>query len=841
LAERSHFMSSGEKAPVALSVPAHIVRVASSSSLLVPRKQSNIPSVVNDKTDAEEEALLEELRELRASEKQALNLLKSERNGDKALTPVQLEDMKSSLLNGLNSRITKRGSKSLVSNSAVRSVRGDHTSEGSLSDLRESHRSHKHDEGDIVSSANNSPSGQEDNHSLPGEVFVPDLDKEVALKAAVPLSPQVLGNGCSSSNGSPTRKALKPQERTTTHHNNSNDHNHNQNQNQSHQLLPRQQDGDGYFRHVERTASVKGSLFQHRMFKDGTNKQEDERQKGGVKNLFGVRKNQPQGATQVDAHFKYLLQETPNETDDQTADGTEASDPNYRVSTVSYAPKGALANMSLKQRNHLAAICGAYRDPPVKSQEEVMEEVEAQVEGFRLLIANQNKCTLSTTSKFIRAWDFVMLLLLIFTATFTPYDVAFLQYTSTNSVAIVNYCVDSLFLIDIFVSFLTIYQDSGKWVYDTRKIAKRYFSTFFWVDFISVLPFNLIAESIQVSDADVQKLQIFRFLKLLKFTRLVRLVRGHRLVVKLETEVGINYGRLSLLKFGVSTLLLAHWGACLWGIDWTSTEKSWKTERNLDLHREPFQVYVLALYWSTMTVTTIGYGDVSPENDAERAVAIALMFVGGAVYAYTVGSICRLIAAMSEEEDKFNQIMDHLNSYMKVMSMDKTEQGKLLSVKLRKFFLQSNKNRQSEKNRQGIIGLMSPGLQDDFIVQCHQAWVARINVFQTTEDEQTPFLIKITPFLQFEAFPPGEVVYSRGEFTDKMYIIRSGLAVCEGRIISAPKAFGEDIILLQNEFARRHNTVLTLTHIDVLSLHKEDLREILESEELVDTCKKIRK
>ena len=40
-----------------------------------------------------------------------------------------------------------------------------------------------------------------------------------------------------------------------------------------------------------------------------------------------------------------------------------------------------------------------------------------------------------------------------------------------------------------------------------------------------------------------------------------------------------------------------------------------------------------------MTMSTIGYGDISPVTSAERIVACVMMLVGAGIYAYVVGSI----------------------------------------------------------------------------------------------------------------------------------------------------------------------------------------------------------
>ena len=42
----------------------------------------------------------------------------------------------------------------------------------------------------------------------------------------------------------------------------------------------------------------------------------------------------------------------------------------------------------------------------------------------------------------------------------------------------------------------------------------------------------------------------------------------------------------------------------------------------------PPQQYVVSLYWSFTTMTTLGYGDITPQNSSERIFAMACMLFG---------------------------------------------------------------------------------------------------------------------------------------------------------------------------------------------------------------------
>ena len=49
---------------------------------------------------------------------------------------------------------------------------------------------------------------------------------------------------------------------------------------------------------------------------------------------------------------------------------------------------------------------------------------------------------------------------------------------------------------------------------------------------------------------------------------------------------------------------------------------------------DPFPEYVVALYWSVMTMTTVGYGDIYPTGTHERLYVIFAMLLGGAYFGF---------------------------------------------------------------------------------------------------------------------------------------------------------------------------------------------------------------
>jgi hypothetical protein len=128
--------------------------------------------------------------------------------------------------------------------------------------------------------------------------------------------------------------------------------------------------------------------------------------------------------------------------------------------------------------------------------------------------------------------------------------------------------IDICFFVDIFINFCSAYYDKDFNLVDDRKvIAKSYLYSWFFVDFISIIPFDQIFESGSYNRL-ARIARIGKMYKLIKMTRLVRMlkiVKERNKLVKYLNEVlkiGIGFERLLFLM--LIFLVLCHITACLW-------------------------------------------------------------------------------------------------------------------------------------------------------------------------------------------------------------------------------------------------------------------------------------
>lgn len=105
---------------------------------------------------------------------------------------------------------------------------------------------------------------------------------------------------------------------------------------------------------------------------------------------------------------------------------------------------------------------------------------------------------------------------------------------------------------------------------------------------------------------------------------------------------------LTFTKLFLFVLFFAHVLGCIfhYAARQEDPENSWLG----DLFNADWYIrYVNTLYWGVTTMTTVGYGDITPQNATERLLGIFLLLVACGGFAFTMNSIGFALQKISEK------------------------------------------------------------------------------------------------------------------------------------------------------------------------------------------------
>ena len=205
------------------------------------------------------------------------------------------------------------------------------------------------------------------------------------------------------------------------------------------------------------------------------------------------------------------------------------------------------------------------------------------------------------------------------------------------------------------------------YISDKKIIAKNYLRFWFWIDMISILPFDAVGSAF---DAGV----LLRFAKIGKLYKLIRLSRLAKLfkLLKGQNAVFSQFSNSMQLSSGVERIVFIaifavfffHISSCLFVFlaefnDDVSA--SWRYEDPYN-HYSTFALYITAIYYVVTTMSTVGYGDISGGTTLERIYCIVLMLTGVIAFNLISGALGALITNYDTAQAALQEKLLFLNN-----------------------------------------------------------------------------------------------------------------------------------------------------------------------------------
>ncbi|XP_045887643.1 cyclic nucleotide gated channel subunit alpha 2a isoform X2 [Micropterus dolomieu] len=358
---------------------------------------------------------------------------------------------------------------------------------------------------------------------------------------------------------------------------------------------------------------------------------------------------------------------------------------------------------------------------------------------------------------------------------------------------VLDYICDGVYILDIAVRLHTGFLDQGLMVKDVRRLRETYVRTpQCKIDICSILPTDLLYLTVGIS-----------YTPLLRFNRLLRLPRLFELFERTETRTGYP-NAFRICKLVLYILVIIHWNACgyysfskvlgLGSDSWVYPNASDPEFGSLT------RSYIYCLYWSTLTLTTIGETP-PPVRDEEYLFLIFDFLVGVLIFASIVGNVGSMISNMNATRAAFQSRVDTLKHYMHFRSVSKVLEQRVI----RWFdYLWTN---QKTIDEQEVLRSLPNKLRAEIAINVHLDTLKKVRIFQ---DCEAGLLIELVLKLRPQVFSPGDYICRKGD-----------VGSCFGEIsilnISGSKMGN-----------RRTANIRSLGYSDLFCLSKQDLMEALQ-------------
>ena len=279
-----------------------------------------------------------------------------------------------------------------------------------------------------------------------------------------------------------------------------------------------------------------------------------------------------------------------------------------------------------------------------------LHSIKIDCRGTSAEILMKPAFVLHPKSKFVKSWNFFMIFILFYTATIMPYRVAFIDGSGFDIWWILDTVLNIIFFIDLILTcFTAFYDESNKLVASLYKIFLRYLKGWFFIDIFACFPLDVFLEGKGENYNNLLRLlRLPRLYRLCKLSKLLKYLRSKQGSGNIFEYLNLKESHLKFIGFFLTVIICSHVMACLFYFAAKYNEFSRDTWvfRYGYIDDSSFDKYIASMYWTYTTLSTVGYGDITPCSNLEISLALMWMVFGICFFSFTIGSLASMLSGV---------------------------------------------------------------------------------------------------------------------------------------------------------------------------------------------------
>ena len=363
---------------------------------------------------------------------------------------------------------------------------------------------------------------------------------------------------------------------------------------------------------------------------------------------------------------------------------------------------------------------------------------------------------ISPDSWYIRLFDSLLLFSSMFYFIFVPFFLSrnTLMFECSTFLRTTFIFIDMIYIADLIINFFRAYQNYEEHlIRKTKNIILHYVKTWFVLDFIQAIPYYSIIKFIENNivrhNHSNLKLNGYNLINpKLYILLLIKIIKVYKLFNDNSTidyfsrnlsqnEILDDHGGIVITVF--ITIFILNLTACLFIFLGINTYSSWII--HLNIHDESYlNIYLTSIYFIIVTITTVGYGDITGQTVPEITFQIYLLIIGTIAYSFTISYISNYIVKSNKKSMTFEK---HLEILQEIKMHHPNMKNSLYNEVLRNI---NNEQLYEKKDKSLLFDCLPYSLKNKLIIEMYKPLLKNLVFFKNIDNSD--FIVKVVTSLK---------------------------------------------------------------------------------------------
>ena len=406
------------------------------------------------------------------------------------------------------------------------------------------------------------------------------------------------------------------------------------------------------------------------------------------------------------------------------------------------------------------------------------------------------------------------------------------------------YVTEVIYFIDLIMGFFKMYYNfEEQLIKDHSRIVKHYLKGNFALDLISAIPL-LSLKILKTPKCNInnnikfihkyynyQLNDLSDLLKLVKIIKIIKILNDNvfiKLFYKFIDEFDSSEKIITYITYISVVAISLHFATCLNIFISRNSYPNWII--SLNMQNEFFsKIYMTSLYHIITSVTTVGYGDITPRSFREYIFQLIILLIGIVAYSWMVSSFSNYIKKNSEKYIEYE-------NKLRILEDIKLKNPKISPSIYKKVYRHLNYGMKKGKNDYNIIFEMLPySLKNTLIYEMYKPIINNFTILKNSQNSD--FVISIIMALKPFSAIKNDLIVKYGDILEEMIFVKKGKISIEISINKkyqkelietylSDQLFNDDKIFLANSKKRKKKSIIVKTfNSTVISLKNSYILE----------------